>query len=93
MMKENNMSGIKPSHDDLILRNRDFIQELGKVQDLYYESLKAELGLSDEAEEFLWDYIFNDISGQSFEEFLSEYGTVNDNIVKTKYKTFNIYKS
>jgi len=92
MNEPNNTIGIKASHEDKITKTREFIRELTKVQELYYESLKAKLGLSDEVEGFLWDYIFNDISYHTFEEFLSEYGSIKDNTLKTKFKIFNIYK-
>jgi hypothetical protein len=92
-MKENN--GITASHEDLIYKNRAFIQEFGRVQDLYYDTLKNELELSDKAEEFLFDYIFNSGEEISFEEYLTKFGAINSpNIVsRPKFGDFAIYKT
>ena len=92
MMKENN--GITASHEDLIYRNRAFIQELGRVQDLYYDTLKNELELSDKAEEFLYDYVYNSGEEISFEEYLTKFGEISspNTVTRPKFGDFNIYK-
>ena len=70
-MKENNK--ITGAQEDLIFKTREFVQELSKVQDLYYNTLKEELNLAKEAEDFLFDYIYNWDEPISFEEHLEKY--------------------
>lgn len=70
-MKESNK--ITGAQEDLIFKTREFIRELSKVQDLYYESLKAELNLTADVEDFLFDYIYNWDEPVSFEEHLEKY--------------------
>jgi len=71
-MKENNK--LTGAHEDQIAKTREFIQELGRVQDLYYETLKTELNfLSAKGEEFLFDYIFNSGEETTFEEYLDKF--------------------
>ena len=70
-MKENNK--ITGAQEDLIFKTREFIQELAKVQDLYYDNLKKELNLAKEIEDFLFDYIYNWDEPTCFEEHLEKY--------------------
>ena len=93
MMKENN--SITKEHEDLIYRNRAFIQELGRVQDLYYETLTTELGLSDKSEEFLFDYIYNSGEETSFEEYLAKFGELSSSntVTRPNFGDFDIYKT
>lgn len=62
----------KPEEE--IYRVQKFIQELSKVQDLYFEQLVESLGLNKEGEDFLFDFIFNETSEKTFEEYLQNYG-------------------
>ena len=75
---------IKPELDDEAFKVADFIQELSKIQDQYFEALckKAKdnnwmTGFeSDEhAKDLLFDYVFNgaDICSRQHEQTLSEY--------------------
>lgn len=74
MMKENKKTLLKDIHVDLIIKNRSFIQELSRVQELYYDTLKNELGLSDRAENLLYDYVFNENDENlSFTEYLARF--------------------
>lgn len=59
-------------------RTKFLITELTRVQALYYDSLRDELGVLDESEDWLFDYIYNVEEG-SFEDFLKKYGlTIGD---------------
>jgi len=71
---------ITGEQEDLIYAAKKFIQELGKVQYDYFEKACLTLNLEPdgEIEDWLFDYIFNDISDESFEEYLDK--------VKTQYK-------
>ncbi len=59
--------------EDIISKTKGFIRELARVQDIYYESLKEELNLTEEGEEFLFDYIYNWDEPISFKEHLKHY--------------------
>lgn len=64
---------INGKHEDLIYKNRNFIQELSKIQDLYFDTLFAELeddGFPKDLELTLFDYIFNSNDGETFGEYL-----------------------
>lgn len=81
MKRNNKLTG---AQEDLIFKTREFIRELSKVQDLYYESLKTELSLNAEVEDFLFDYIYNWDEPITFEEHLEKY-----NIVKPIFNETN----
>ena len=66
--------------EDLIFRQKTFIEELSKVQSLYFDSLCAELELNDYGNEHLFDYIFNDYDGIGFDEYLGRYGVNEEDI-------------
>ena len=56
--------------DDRILATKDFINELSKVQDRYFKKLCRKLDLPKEAEDYLFDYIFNERDPLTFGEYL-----------------------
>lgn len=67
------MKKIKGETEDKIWKVREFVSELSKVQDKYYEDLVNELGEElDGVEDFLFDYVYNnqDYEG-TFEEYLA----------------------
>lgn len=53
-------------------KTKFLISELTKIQALYYDTLRDELGVMDESEDWLFDYIYNVEEG-SFEDFLKRY--------------------
>ena len=56
--------------DDRIFATKDFINELSKVQDRYFKKLCRKLDLPKEAEDYLFDYIFNENRPLTFGEYL-----------------------
>lgn len=71
-------TNIKGSHEDLIFKNQAFVQELGKVQDLYFDTLVEELkedGFDVELIDWLFDYVYNCDEMVTFSEYLAEYYT------------------
>jgi len=67
---------IKGSHEDLIFKNRDFIQELAKVQELYFDTMVEEMkedGFDARLLDWLFDYVYNSIEDELFEEYLARY--------------------
>jgi hypothetical protein len=73
---------LKGEHEDLIFKNREFIKEIEKVQDLYFKTLVLELGLNEKGEEWLFDYIFNGDLDLSFSEYLADYSIPENHIFK-----------
>jgi len=67
---------MKPHPDDSIFKVKDFINELSRVQDSYFESLCFELGLDgeDKLRDYLFDYIYNETEMITFGEYLDELG-------------------
>lgn len=62
--------------DDAIYDTKQFINELQKVQESYFNKLVKELNLTEDGESWLFDYIFNAAEDEkylSFEEYLSFY--------------------
>lgn len=53
-------------------KTKFLISELTKIQALYYDTLRDEVGVMDESEDWLFDYIYNVEEG-SFEDFLKRY--------------------
>ena len=63
-------------HEDMISKNKDFIQELSKVQDMYFETLFEEIkdeGFPEKFKDFLSDFVFSDDSELTFEEYLVQF--------------------
>lgn len=67
---------MKPHPDDSIFKVKDFINELSRVQDAYFESLCFELGLDgeDQLRDHLFDYIYNETEMITFGEYLDKFG-------------------
>jgi hypothetical protein len=67
---------MKPHPDDSIFKIKDFINELSRVQDAYFESLCFELGLGEEDQlrDHLFDYIYNEEKLITFGEYLDGFG-------------------
>jgi hypothetical protein len=66
---------MKPHPDDSIFKVKDFINELSRVQDAYFESLCFELELGEgELKDHLFDYVYNDQKMVTFGEYLDELG-------------------
>lgn len=60
--------------DDQIFKVKDFINELSKVQDAYFSALTEHLEIPKEAEDYLFDYIFNENEMVTFGEYLDKLG-------------------
>jgi hypothetical protein len=66
---------MKPHPDDSIFKVKDFINELSRVQDAYFESLCFELELGDgELKDHLFDFVYNEQKMVTFGEYLDELG-------------------
>jgi len=67
---------MKPHPDDIIFKVKDFVNELSKVQDAYFESLCLELELEDgdQLKDLLFDYVYNEDKLITFGEYLDELG-------------------
>ena len=60
--------------EDLIFKNKKFIEELSNVQNLYFETLCEDLELNEIGNDYMFDYIFNDHNGIGFDEYIEKYG-------------------
>lgn len=59
--------------DDNIFKVKDFINELSRVQDSYFESLCFELGISEGIlKDHLFDYVYNEDKMVTFGEYLDD---------------------
>lgn len=67
---------MKPHPDDSIFKVKDFINELSRVQDTYFENLCDELGLDgeDKLKDHLFDYIYNEEKMVTLGEYLDRFG-------------------
>jgi hypothetical protein len=66
---------MKSHPDDSIFKVKDFINELSRVQDSYFESLCLELELGEgELKDHLFDYIYNEEQLITFGEYMDKFG-------------------
>jgi CRISPR/Cas system-associated endoribonuclease Cas2 len=67
---------MKPHPDDNIFKVKDFINELSRVQDSYFEKLCEELEFEElsRLKTHLFDYIHNEDRMITFGEYLDEFG-------------------
>lgn len=86
---------IEGNWEDKIYHTKQFINELEKVQGDYFESLFWELQREkfsnefeseEDANESLWDYLFNDYGELTFEEYLEKFGYDVDDIPRVRTK-------
>ena len=59
--------------EERIAATKCFIKDLSKLQDIYFANLMRKMNPTIQAEEFLFDYIFNS-ENDTFEEYLKEHG-------------------
>ncbi len=60
---------------ELMEKAKYLINELSKVQELYYDNLLDEINVVEGEEDWLFDYIFNlTVENSTFAEYLKEYG-------------------
>lgn len=64
----------KKHYEDEIYLVKTFIHELSEVQDKYFKELSESLGMTGEGDDWLFDYVFNHNEGETFEEYLDNYG-------------------
>jgi hypothetical protein len=60
-------------YEDAVFETKTFLNQLEEVQTLYYENLCTNLQLTDEGEQYLFDYVYNS-NTDSFEEYLEAIG-------------------
>jgi hypothetical protein len=66
---------MKQHPEDNIFKVKDFINELSKVQDTYFNNLCRDLALEDGAlKDHLFDYIYNEDKMLTFGEYLDRIG-------------------
>ena len=63
-------------------KTKYLIQELSNIQDLYFSTLVDEVGVFEEEEDWVFDYVFNKNDDyKTFEDFLARYGKTIDEII------------
>jgi hypothetical protein len=66
---------MKQHPEDSIFKVKDFINELSKVQDTYFNNLYRDLALEDGAiKDHLFDYVYNEDKMITFGEYLDQLG-------------------
>ena len=66
---------MNPHPDDSIFKVKDFINELSKVQDTYFNNLCRDLALEDGVvKDHLFDYVYNEDKMATFGEYLDKFG-------------------
>jgi len=60
--------------EDLIYKEKQFIRRLAETQDGVFQKLSESLDLTEEGDDWLWDYVFNCQDEVEFEEYLAGYG-------------------
>lgn len=60
--------------DDMIFDTKALIKNLSRIQDQEFTTLVEQLGLTDEGEGWLFDYVFNHTELETFGEYLEKYG-------------------
>ena len=66
---------MKPHPDDNIFKVKEFVNELSKVQDSYFEKLCKDIGIEEgRLKDHLFDYVYNEDKPVTFGEYLDEMG-------------------
>ena len=85
-MNKKNYTPDRQHPEDAIYKVKQFISELQKVQEEYFEKLVTSLSLTEEGEEHLFDYVYNSSEDycEDFEHYLSEFNVSYDSIVNNR---------
>lgn len=68
--------------EDLIFRDKQYIDRLQRHIDEVFDKLAADLKLNEEGITWLFDYIYNESHDIDFEEFLAKTGKTYSTLVK-----------
>jgi predicted N-formylglutamate amidohydrolase len=71
MITEKHYTDKNEHPEDRIFAAKNFINELENVQTFYYNQLLLDLNLKEEADDYLFDYVYNENAEISFEEYLN----------------------
>lgn len=62
---------ITGAQEDQVAKYKEFINQLNRVQELYFDELKEKIGIrGGKEEEYLFDYVYNSGGEESFAEYL-----------------------
>jgi hypothetical protein len=75
-MNKKHYTKSKRHPDDVIIKTKEFINKLQKVQEQYYNDLLDDLNIDDDLDTWLFDYIYNENAdfGLMFTEYLESHG-------------------
>jgi hypothetical protein len=79
MITEKHYTDKNEHPEDKIFAVKNFINELENVQTFYYNQLLLDLNLNEEANDYLFDYVYNENGELSFEEYLNKLNKSYDN--------------
>lgn len=79
MITEKHYTDKNEHPEDRIFATKNFINELENVQTFYYNQLLLDLNLNEEANDYLFDYVYNENAEISFEEYLNKLNKSYDN--------------
>jgi hypothetical protein len=74
MITEKHYTDKNEHPEDRIYAVKQFINELESVQTFYYNQLLLELNLNSEADDYLFDYVYNEDGKLTFDEYLNKLG-------------------
>lgn len=74
MITEKHYTDKNEHPEDKIYEVKKFINELENVQTFYYNQLLLDLNLKPEADDYLFDYVYNENHNLSFDEYLNKLG-------------------
>lgn len=83
------MSKNKPHIEDEIFRVKNFINELTKIENAYFDKLAADYNLNEDGKNWLFDYIFNsgdDGEKMDFQEYLDKFEVEFNSLILGKRK-------
>jgi hypothetical protein len=74
MITEKHYTDKNEHPEDRIYEVKKFINELENVQTFYYNQLLLDLNLKPEADDYLFDYVYNEDHKLGFGEYLNKLG-------------------
>jgi len=83
-MNKKNYTKTGQHPDDAIIKVKEFINELQKVQEKYYNDLVDDLNIDNELNDWLFDYIYNEDADIElmFTEYLEDLNKKYEDFVK-----------
>jgi len=81
-MRSLHENDVKSEQEVLIEEAKETVASMQELIDTFYDSVVATLKLKTDGGDWVFDYIFNNSEGETFEEYLARHGRLVDDVLE-----------